>query len=190
MALKTNKQIQKEDSKERILTVSARLFRTQGFAATGIDQVMSQASLTAGAFYAHFKSKKELFEKSLERALDNSKILLTKDTEGLSGEEKTNAVLKRYCSVSHRDFPEKGCVLPAVASDIYRGTTQSTKIVTEYIEKWINLIAENISEHLPEEIKRQQALQIVSRSVGAILLSRIVRDSSLSDQLLAAAQKI
>lgn len=187
---RTSKQIQKEESRERILNVSSRLFRTRGFNATGIDQIMEEAGLTAGAFYAHFKSKEDLFEKSLEHALFHARKLLTKDTEKLTGEEKTAVVLKRYCSVAHRDFPEKGCVLPALAAEIYRGTPQSKRIVESYIEQWADLISENLSNALSEEEKRNQSLQLISRSVGAILLSRMVKETQLSIQLLTAAGKI
>ncbi|MBC7420860.1 MAG: TetR/AcrR family transcriptional regulator [Bdellovibrio sp.] len=187
---KTLKQIQKEESKERILTVSSRLFRTQGFNATGIDQIMKESSLTAGAFYAHFESKEDLFEQSLEYALQHSSKLLTKDTENLFGDEKTNAVLERYCSILHRDFPEKGCVLPALAAEIYRGTNTCKFLISDYIQKWADLIAAHLSENLSIEEKREKALQLISRSVGAVLLSRMIDTSSLSEKILRAAQKI
>ncbi len=187
---KNIKKIQKEDSKERILTVSARLFRTQGFAATGIDQIMKQAGLTAGAFYAHFKSKEDLFEKTLQHALAQSKLLLTKETENLTGEEKINAILKKYCSKAHRDFPEKGCVLPALAAEIYRGTKNSSVIVQDYIERWMQLIMDNLANELADEVKKEKALQMISSAVGAVLLSRILIKNSLSDRLLLSSQNL
>ncbi len=187
---KTRKQIQKEESKARILTVSARLFRTKGYGATGIDQIMQEAGLTAGAFYSHFGSKEDLFEQSLAHALEYSRKLLTKDTENLYGDDKTNAVLKRYCSLSHRDFPEKGCVLPSLAAEIYRGTNTSKFLISDYIQKWADLIASHLAEELSAESRRDKALQLISRSVGAVLLSRMVDTTSLSEKILLSSQKI
>src|SRR5471032_2575452 len=40
---------------------AGRLFRLRGYAGTSIDDIMLAAGLTRGAFYAHFKSKDELF---------------------------------------------------------------------------------------------------------------------------------
>jgi len=40
---------------------AGRLFRLRGYAGTNIDDIMLAADLTRGAFYAHFKSKDELF---------------------------------------------------------------------------------------------------------------------------------
>jgi TetR/AcrR family transcriptional repressor of nem operon len=187
---KSQKSLQKEESKQRILNVGARLFRKQGYKPTGIDQLMREAGLTAGAFYAHFKSKEDLFEQCLEHALKESRRLLIKDTEGLSGEEKTKVVLKRYCSVGHRDFPEKGCVLPALAAEIHRGSVKSSALIATYIDKWAFMIADHLGENLSAEEKRKMALQLVSRSVGALLLSRMVKETPLSEKLLLAAQEI
>ena len=40
---------------------AARLFRLRGYAGTNIDDIMLAAGLTRGAFYAHFRSKDDLF---------------------------------------------------------------------------------------------------------------------------------
>src|SRR5947207_3023470 len=44
-----------------IFVHAARLFRLRGYAGTNIDDIMLAAGLTRGAFYAHFKSKDDLF---------------------------------------------------------------------------------------------------------------------------------
>ena len=40
---------------------AGRLFRLRGYAGTNIDDIMLAAGLTRGSFYAHFKSKEDLF---------------------------------------------------------------------------------------------------------------------------------
>lgn len=187
---KTLKTLQKEESRVRILNVASRLFRKQGFKGTGIDQIMHEAGLTAGAFYAHFKSKDDLFENALEFAFRQMRSLLVKDLESLKGPQKTEAVLKRYCSIAHRDFPERGCVLVSLAAELHRGTKKSDQIIATYLEKWAQMIADNLDENLTEDEKKEMALQLISRSVGAVLLSRMVKQTSLSENLLSAAQKI
>lgn len=184
------KAIQKEESRRRILNVASRLFRKQGYKATGIDQIMAEAGLTAGAFYAHFKSKDDLFENMLEFTLKQMRALLLKDTENLQGPEKTELVLKRYCSVAHRDFPERGCVLASLAAELHRGTPKADQIVANYIEKWAHMIVENLDSNLSLEERKSTALQYISRSIGALLLSRMVKETPLSEALLEAAQKV
>ena len=48
-------------TRAEILEHAARLFRLRGYAGTNIDDIMLAAGLTRGAFYAHFKSKDDLF---------------------------------------------------------------------------------------------------------------------------------
>ena len=186
---KSKKTTQKEESKQRILNVAARLFRRQGFKATGVDQLMGEAGLTAGAFYAHFRSKEDLFEQTLARALEDSKKLLLKNTDHLQGDKKNKAIFERYCSEAHRDFPDKGCVLPALASEIGKGTKQSKIMVANYIEKWAEFICEHLSENISREQRRVLALQMISRSVGAIILSRVV-GGALSKDILDSAREV
>jgi TetR/AcrR family transcriptional repressor of nem operon len=172
---------QRIESKERILNVACRLFKKNGYSATGIDLIMGEAGLTAGGFYAHFRSKTDLLEQAIEHSMKHSRQLLLKDTQHLSGEEKVKAVMNRYISAGHRDLAEKGCILPALAAEIPRGTKKANQLVSYYIRKW----ADEISQHMPHE----NALALISKAVGAVLLSRMVKNSELSDEILRAARK-
>lgn len=209
------KTLQKNESKVRILNVASRLFKKNGYTATGIDQVMHEAGLTAGGFYAHFKSKTDLLEQVVEHSLKHSYQVLTKDIENLSSEEKIKLILNRYVSTLHRDLPEKGCILPALAAEIYqeknRGgsrvnggqssgsncgakveTKKLNEIICQYLANWADLLA----QHLPDEVersegadlnlslKKQKALNLISQAVGAILLSRMVGETKLSDEII------
>lgn len=183
------KQLQKLESKERILNVASRLFKKLGYSATGIDQIMAEAGLTAGGFYAHFKSKTDLLEQAIEHSLKHSRQLLTRDTEHLSGDEKVKTIMDRYVSFAHRDLPEKGCMLPALASEIYRGTKKSNEIIGKYINRWADFLALHMSGSESKEEKNTKALQLISQAVGAVLLSRMVKESGLSDKIISSARQ-
>jgi len=46
--------------KERILATALRLFHEQGYRATGINQIISDAAVAKASLYLHYKSKEEL----------------------------------------------------------------------------------------------------------------------------------
>lgn len=46
--------------KERILKTVDRLFYEQGYAATGVNQIIAEAQVAKASFYQHFPSKEEL----------------------------------------------------------------------------------------------------------------------------------
>jgi len=49
-----------------ILAAARKLFGTQGFEATSIDDIAAKAGVAKGAVYHHFKSKEEIFTRVLE----------------------------------------------------------------------------------------------------------------------------
>src|SRR5215468_3108234 len=58
----------KEATHERIVDVAARAIRRNGYAGVGVADVMKEAGLTHGGFYAHFDSRDALLVEALERA--------------------------------------------------------------------------------------------------------------------------
>src|SRR5450631_2903577 len=47
------------DTRERIITASAELFRRQGYAGTGVKQIVAEAQAPFGSIYHHFPGGKE-----------------------------------------------------------------------------------------------------------------------------------
>ena len=58
----------KERTHERILDAAARAIRRNGYAGVGVADVMKEAGLTHGGFYAHFDSRDALLVEALARA--------------------------------------------------------------------------------------------------------------------------
>ena len=50
----------KQATRKRILEAAGRRFKKDGIDGAGVAAVMTDAGLTNGAFYAHFKSKEDL----------------------------------------------------------------------------------------------------------------------------------
>lgn len=182
------KKLQKIESKERILNVASRLFKKNGFSATGIDQIMEEADLTAGGFYAHFKSKTDLLEQTIEHSIKHSYQILTKDIEHLSRDEKIKTLMNRYVSFQHRDLPEKGCIIPSLASEIYRGTKKSNEILDKYLNRWAIFLTQYLPDVGTEAEKKEKALNMISQAVGSVLLARMVKETKLSDEIINSAR--
>ena len=62
----------KELSHERIVETAARAIRRAGFDGVGVADIMKEAGLTHGGFYAHFPSRDALVVEALERAREES----------------------------------------------------------------------------------------------------------------------
>ncbi len=61
----------KEASHERIVAVAARAIRKTGYDGTGVADIMKQAGLTHGAFYAHFASRDAMLAEAADGPAPN-----------------------------------------------------------------------------------------------------------------------
>ena len=55
----------KKKSRDKILRSAVDHFTRYGFEKSSIDEIMADARLTRGAFYAHFSSKSELYQQAI-----------------------------------------------------------------------------------------------------------------------------
>jgi AcrR family transcriptional regulator len=59
-------QIRSEETHNRILSSSAKLFAEKGYDATGVAEICGAASVSKGSLYHHFGSKQEIFVELLK----------------------------------------------------------------------------------------------------------------------------
>lgn len=63
---KSKKVEQGKATRETLLLAARKLFGTQGYAATSLDEIVQAADVTKGAFYHHFSCKEEIFLRVFE----------------------------------------------------------------------------------------------------------------------------
>lgn len=57
---KNQRQVQKEATRQRILSTALELFVSRGYVATTVDDIAAAANTTRVTFYSHFESRREL----------------------------------------------------------------------------------------------------------------------------------
>lgn len=173
----------KDSTRLLILDVASKQFRKGGIEAVGIAGLMKEAGLTNGAFYSHFKSKKDLVDQTLIYILEEREELFSNSIkQGFTLKE----IIHEYLSPKHRDRCEQGCPLPSLTAEIARLPKSTKNIVTEKIKGMQNFISEQISDADPE-VRNQKAMAIVALMIGSLQLARVVTDNKLSDDILKHA---
>ncbi len=112
----------KELSHQRIVEVAARQIRRSGVAGVGVADVMKQAGLTHGGFYAHFASRDALVVEAMELAGQQGLTLLGEHIarQRARGESPLQSLVKGYLRDSLLDDLEQGCVVAALGSELPR----------------------------------------------------------------------
>ena len=178
---------QKEETRRHIIETAAGEFRTHGLDGIGVADLMKKAGLTHGGFYAHFDSKDALFAEAIGMASQQTQDSLRKAIDAAEPGHEREALMQRYLSPLHRERADRGCSIAALGADIARQGVKTRRSFEAQIEALIG-IAASVSD-VPDEEKRSEAIRTVATMVGAMLMSRAVRGSPLSDEILDAAQQ-
>ena len=179
----------KQQTRRRIVEAAARSFRSCGYHAAGVDQVMDAAGLTAGGFYAHFPSKQALLAETLGLSLKQARAQLFSGLEGLEGSDWLHAVVGRYLSRTHRDQPAGGCSLPALAGEIAREGRPTRAALQTYLQQLVAELAPR-TPAAPGLDPQDRVLATLALLSGALMLARAVPDEQLSDRILRAARRL
>ena len=177
----------KELTHERIVAAAARALRRNGFGGVGVAEVMKEAGLTHGGFYAHFESREAMLAEAMARAGEDGSASLglgvaSRRARGASG---FRAMVESYLSDAHLSGTEAGCPVAALVSEMPRQTSE----LREASARRVDGVVEMVRRTLPEPHASEQAMVIASTLVGALQLARALGPNAKGKAVLAAVRK-
>ena len=178
----------KEASHERIVSVAARAIRRSGYDGTGVADIMKEAGLTHGAFYAHFASREAMLAEAANRACAEAAATVADFVAALPAEKALASMLHAYLSPENLANVESGCPLPALGSETPRQAPEVRRATTRYVKTMVDLVARQ-SPDWGQTGAHERALFTVAAMVGSLLLARAVDEPALSDSLREATLK-
>jgi TetR/AcrR family transcriptional repressor of nem operon len=178
----------KEASHERIVCVAARAIRRSGYDGTGVADIMKEAGLTHGAFYAHFPSREAMLAEAAGQACAESAAAAADTVASAPAERALESMLRAYLSKEHLEQVEMGCPLAALGSETPRQALEVRRATTRHIKAMVDLVARQ-SPDWGQPGAHEQALATIATLVGALVLARAVDEPALSDRLREAALK-
>jgi AcrR family transcriptional regulator len=176
----------KEETHERIVQAAARAIRRHGYAGVGVADVMKEAGLTHGGFYAHFKSRDELLVEALARAGSDSGANIARAAQArrARGVSAFRAFVDSYLSETHLQSLETGCPVAALGSDMARQSGGVRQASAQRVERLIGTVRDTLPG-----APRATASVIAGTLVGALQLARALGDNAEGRAVLSAARK-
>ncbi len=176
----------KEATHERIVETAARAIRRSGYSGAGVAEIMKEAGLTHGGFYAHFESREGMLAEAADRAGADTVAFLTRVAAEAPPEKALAAMLRTYLSKEHVESAETGCAVAALGSEMPRQAPKVRRAATRRIKEMIDLVARQ-SPDWGQPGAHDRALVTVATAVGALVLARAVDDPRLSHAVRQAA---
>ena len=176
----------KEATHDRIVEAAARAIRRSGYNGTGVADIMKDAGLTHGGFYAHFASREAMLAEAADRAGSESVAMMARVAATAPPRKALQAMLQAYLSKAHVEGVETGCATAALGSEMPRQAPEVRRAATRRIKEMIDLVARQLPDW-GQPGAHEHALATVATMVGALVLARAVDDPRLSDALREAA---
>ena len=178
----------KEATHDRIVEAAARAIRRSGYSGTGVADIMKDAGLTHGGFYAHFPSREAMLAEAADRAGGESVAMMQRIAASLPPEQVLPAMMRTYLSKEHLESIETGCATAALGSEMPRQAPEVRRAATRRIKEMIDLVSRQ-SPDWGQPGAHERALVTVATMVGTLVLARAVDDAKLSNALCKAALK-
>jgi TetR/AcrR family transcriptional regulator, transcriptional repressor for nem operon len=177
----------KQETHARIVKKASIRLREKGAHGIGVADLMKEAGLTHGGFYAHFDSREALVIEAFAYAMDRSTERWRKMAEQTPPDKRLAAIVESYLTPLHRDDPGHGCAVPTLGAEIARESVKTRKAFSAKLEQMIDMMADQVPD-MPRKAARKQAMATLATMMGTLVLSRVAGTGEFSDEILGAGR--
>jgi TetR/AcrR family transcriptional repressor of lmrAB and yxaGH operons len=166
--------------KQSLVRTAMRLFRRQGYASTGLQQIVAESGAPKGSLYHYFPSGKEALG---EAAIEMAGGLMRETLAALAARHaKPGPFLRAWCRTL-ADWMEEsgfrsGC---PIATTLLENAPQSPAITAaggRAIDGWIEVVGGVLERSgLPRREARSRAQLAIAAVEGALILARVRRST-------------
>lgn len=162
--------------KENLVRTAMRLFRRQGYAATGLQQILHDSGAPRGSLYHYFPAGKEsLGEAAIDLAGEKILELLT---ELAAKHREPRSFLRAYCRVMADWMQESefrsGCPIATVLLETAPASPAITAAGERAFDAWGAVIADVLArDGLSARAAKSEAQLIIGAMEGALILARV-----------------
>jgi TetR/AcrR family transcriptional regulator, lmrAB and yxaGH operons repressor len=179
-------------SRAALIDTAALLFRRQGYAATGVNQILEAADVKAGSLYHHFPNGKQELAAAVVDTVggDIERQLRTFLDSGAPVVDIVDGFIEFLAAglaSDHRD----GCPVEPIATESVNASPQVREASARVFEGWCLAIADRLrADGWPQPDAKQTALAVIALIEGALILSRIAGDGAALDAAKAASRTL
>jgi TetR/AcrR family transcriptional repressor of lmrAB and yxaGH operons len=159
----------KTDTRDRVLRTAASLFRSQGYHATGLNQVLAEGGAPKGSLYFHFPGGKE--QLAVEALQLSAEEFAAELRQAGSLDEALEVLGKRLVESDFRD----GCPIATVALDVASDSDPIREACESSYAMWERMIAEFLDRKGVPDVQGL-ATVVLAMIEGALLRARTRRD--------------
>jgi TetR/AcrR family transcriptional repressor of lmrAB and yxaGH operons len=163
------------DTRERLVRSTSRLLRTQGYAATGLNQVMAEADAPKGSMYFHFPGGKEqLAAAAIDLFAERSSARLDRQlTEHETVADAVVAIFDSYVEHLERTEYREGCAVATVALDAASSHELLAEATGRALRAWTDRVATALEAQGREPTEAHALATLVIAAIeGTVVMAK------------------
>lgn len=168
------------EHKQSLVHSAMRLFRRQGYASTGLQQILAESGAPKGSLYYYFPGGKEALG---EAAVELAGGMVREMLEGLAARHaEPKAFLRAWCKVMAGWMEESGFRSGCPVATTLLENAPDSRAITEAGERavdgWIEVVARVLARGgmAPRDARARAELAVAAME-GALLLARVRRSA-------------
>lgn len=182
----------KSATRDKILTSAIELFSSKGFDSVSIDDLMSSAGLTRGAFYSHFANKKALYIEAMNAAAKRGQINQTKPDD-IELNDWVARLVTLYMSEDHINQKMSPCPLAFLVTDIANSQSEVQSTYTRIFKRLNEAIHSGMCKVSTQTGKPtldySDVYAAVTMMIGSVAIGRALNDDALTEEMLESCRK-
>lgn len=179
-------------SRAALVASAATLFRRQGYAATGVNQLLDAAGVKPGSLYHHFPDGKAGLAAAVVEAAghDIERLLRHFLSTTATPADVVDRWLDMLADGLSRDARD-GCPIEPIATESVHGNDVVRTASARAFDGWCGAVAERLrADGWPPDAADRTARSIIALIEGALILSRIAGDRATLDAAKGAARAL
>jgi AcrR family transcriptional regulator len=177
-------------TKDRIVEHSAELFRRQGFAGTGVKQIVAEANAPFGSLYHFFPGGKEQLGEEVIRwsGAIYGQLIDAFFVPGADPAAATRSFFNAAAANLHESDYADACPIATVALEVSSTNEPMRQACADVFNGWVDAAAERLGEcGLTPKRSRALAISMIASLEGAFVLARALRSTEPVEVAGAAA---
>jgi len=174
----------RSDARPNAIATTARLLQQQGYAATGLEQVLAESGAPKGSFYFHFPGGKE--QLAVE-ALESSGAFVAAVVADVVAAADTPAdALRAFAALQAEQLRTSdyalGCPVATTALEMSTASDAIREASRAALDSWIAPFAASLAEAGVDDPERLATLAVATLE-GALVIARTRRDAAVVTEL-------
>lgn len=175
-----------EQTRTKMVQTASALIERQGYAATGLKQVLDESGTPRGSLYFHFPGGKEALAAAVieARTVDFGGLLQTVMEQAPNARAAAEVSIDLLAQQFEASGCQSGCPVSAIAFEMSSTSEPLRMACRDAFQTWVNLIATLlVDEGMTNEAAQPRARSVLSAIEGALILCRAYGNRGPLDDL-------